>query len=336
VIVAILVVLALAAAAAFVLLRGGSDEAADYPGPGTGSVTVVVVEGDTASAIGASLADADVVRSAGAFVAAATADERSLGIVPGTYRMRLQMSAAGALELMLDPATRIDVVTIPEGTRLDDTLDLIAANTRLKLPALQRAAANVGDLGLPAYAGNPATAEGFLFPAQYDVAPDADAAAFLRSMVQRYVTTTEGIDLVARAEAAGKDPYDVLIVASLVQAEVGPDDYAKAVRVIENRLEMGMRLQIDATVNYALDRSTIDVTIADTETASPYNTYANSGLPPTPINSPGEAAIEAALEPADGDWLYWVTTDIDTGLTKFSTNYEDFLEDKAEFDASRR
>ena len=334
-----LVVVVLIGVVAVVVLAkqfGGASTPKDYPGPGSGSAVVVVKPGDTATAIAKTLAAADVVRTSAAFVAAAGNDSRSRGIVPGTYAMKKQMSADGALALMLDPSARQDVVTIPEGTRLSATLELIAANTRLSLPSLRAAAADVGSLGLPAYAQNPRTAEGFLFPAQYDVAPGDDSAAFLRSMVKRYETTTAGIGLVRRAAAVGRDPYDVLIVASIVQDEVGPADYAKAARVIYNRLERGQRLQLDSTVNYALNRKTAGVTIADTQVASPYNTYLIAGLPPTPINSPGQAAIEAALAPVKGPWLYWVTTNLTTGETKFATTYQEFTRYKAEFDASQR
>jgi UPF0755 protein len=332
-----LVVIGVLIAGVVVLLNlTGDDEASDYPGPGSGSVTVVVKEGDPSSTIARALADAGVVLTSGAFVKAATDDERARGIAPGTYELKKQMTAAGALALMLDPGSRVDVVTIPEGTRVSDTLELIARETRLSLPALRRAADDVDALGLPPYASDAPSAEGFLFPAQYDVGPDEDAADFLRTMVGRYLSTTEGMDLAARARAAGRDPYDVVIVASIVQDEVSPADYAKAVRVIDNRIEDGMRLQLDSTVNYALGRKTANVTIADTQVDSPFNTYRNAGLPPGPINSPGEAAIEAALNPADGDWLYWVTTDLETGLTKFAETYEEFLVYKAEFDASQQ
>lgn len=329
-------VLAVIAGLGIVRATSGDDEPADYPGPGTGSVAVVVSPGDSASVIAATLADADVVRTAGAFVDAANADPRSRGISPGTYRLKQQMSAAGALALMLDPSSRQDVATIPEGTRLDDTLALIAEETRLRLPALEAAADDPASLGLPGYASSASSVEGFLFPSQYDVKPGEDATAFLRGMVDRYRTTTQGIDFAARARALGQDPYDVLIVASIVQDEVAPADYGKAARAIYNRLEQGMRLQLDSTLNYGLDRKTVAVSIADTRIPGPYNTYLNDGLPPTPINSPGKAAIEAALAPVEGDWLYWVTTDLESQTTKFAETYEEFLEYKAEFDASQQ
>jgi UPF0755 protein len=308
----------------------------DYPGPGSGSVEIAVERGDTASAIGRTLESADVVKSVEAFVAAATDDERSRGIKPGTYTMALQMSADGALARMLDPASRVDsVVTLPEGLRLEAALDLIAENTRLSRGELAAAARDLAGIGVPAWGRKGGTAEGFLFPAQYDVGPTQDATALLSDMVDRFDVAATNVDLVAQARAKNISPYEALIVASLIESEVPPADYAKAARVIYNRLNDGMKLQIDATVNYALDRSTTAVSLADLEVDSPYNTYKYAGLPPTPINSPGEAAMRAALNPADGDWLYWVTVNLETGETKFAETSEGFFELKAELDAYR-
>ncbi len=123
-------------------------------------------------------------------------------------------------------------------------------------------------------------------------------------------------------------------MASLVQAEGQPADFAKVSRVIYNRLDQGMKLQLDATVNYALGRSTLKLTNQDITVDSPYNTYKVTGLPPTPINSPGEQALEAALAPAAGDWLYYVTVNPTTGETKFTSSYSEFLKFKAEFQAN--
>ena len=337
ILVVVVVLVLVGAAVAFgVNALKGDDSGGDYPGPGTGSVAVVVANGDSASVIAKTLVGADVVKSSSAFVDAANANPKSRSIAPGTYKLKKQMSGVAALDLMLSPASRQDVVTIPEGTRLSDTLALVAKNTRLTLPALKKAAADPSALGLPSYARSSDSAEGFLFPAQYDVKPNESATEFLRAMVARYTQTADGMRLVARAKAAGRDPYDVIIVASIVQDEVSPADYSKAVRVIDNRLAKNMLLQLDSTLNYGLDRKTVAVSIADTRVPGPYNTYLNKGLPPTPINSPGEAAIEAALNPADGDWLYWVTTDLESQTTKFAETYSEFLEYKSEFDASQR
>ena len=123
-----------------------------------------------------------------------------------------------------------------------------------------------------------------------------------------------------------------MIIASLVQAEGHPNDYGKVSRVIYNRLAAGMPLQLDATVNYVLKKSEINLSPDQIATDSPYNTYKNTGLPPTPINQPGEAAMTAALQPDEGDWLYFVAVNPDTGETKFTSDYNEFLQFKKEFE----
>jgi UPF0755 protein len=117
---------------------------------------------------------------------------------------------------------------------------------------------------------------------------------------------------------------------------VAPVDFGKASRVIDNRLSAGMRLQLDSTVNYAKGSSDLTLSSGDLAVDSPYNTYRVTGLPPTPIGSPSEAALEAALDPDDGEWVYFVTTDPDQGITKFTASYDEFLRFKAEFQATQR
>ncbi len=310
---------------------GGTD---DYPGPGSGEATVVIPPGATLTAMGILLTDAGVVASPEAFVQAATANERAVQIQPGTYSLLLQMPAADAVVALLDPANRVeDKVLIPEGRQVSETVARLAKKTPLTLKALEKALNRPKTLGLPDYAeDNP---EGFLFPATYIVQPDTSAEEQLRAMVKRFDEAAAAVDLEARAELAGLTSYETVIVASLLEAEGRPDTFAKIARVIYNRLDAGMPLQLDATVNYALGRSDIRLSTDDLTVDSPYNTYLYPGLPPAPINSPGEQALEAALAPADGPWLYYVTVDPATGLTKFTDSYAEFLKFKAEFKAGQ-
>ncbi|NDA49557.1 MAG: endolytic transglycosylase MltG [Actinobacteria bacterium] len=148
--------------------------------------------------------------------------------------------------------------------------------------------------------------------------------------VERFDESAQSLDLVARAEEIGRTPYEVLIVASLVQAEVLPEDMRKAAAVVYNRLDDGMPLQFDSTVSYALGITELQLSAEQLETESEYNTYQNTGLPPTPINSPGEAALEAALDPAKAKWLYFVTVNPDTRETKFARDYDRFLKLKSQ------
>jgi UPF0755 protein len=302
----------------------------DYPGPGSGEVVVEVVPGDSSAAIGATLEDADVVASAQAFIDVAAGDDRALGIQPGFYAMLSQMSADGALERLLDPAARVQSeVAVPEGLRVDEIVDRLVDATDVSRRDFERALDRPKALGLPDYAEG--SAEGFLFPATYTFEPDASATQMLSAMVDRYEQAADDVGLVEGAAAAGYTPREALTVASLVQAEVAVRDFGKASRVVANRLELGMTLGFDSTINYALGIS--DLTLVNEQLAveSPYNTYKYAGLPPGPINSPGEAAMRAAIDPPEGSWLYFVAAAPGSDETRFTDDYQQFLIYKDQF-----
>ncbi len=292
-------------------------------------VVVVVESGDSLTAVGEKLVEADVVTSVSAFLAAGELEERAASIGPGVYNLVTGLPPGEAIARMLDPAFRAAPLVLPEGLRLTDTVRLTAEHTGLSEEQLVSALQDGPAIGLPGWALD--RPEGFLFPASYDLLPDASATDVWSLMVKRFDIAADEADLVTRARQLGYTPYEVLTVASLVQAEGAPGDFAKVARVAYNRLERGDRLQFDSTVNYALGTSTLLVTEDMLNVDSPYNTYRVTGLPPTPINSPGQEAIEAALNPADGDWLYFVTVDPRTLETRFTASYEEFLVFKAEF-----
>jgi UPF0755 protein len=295
--------------------------AKDYTGQGTGEISVRVQDGDTLSDIGRTLVEADVIASVGPFVEAAEANAASVGIQPGVYSMRLQMSGQAALDQMLDPAARLlSRVTLPEGLTVERTLARIAEETGRPIEEYQAAAADTVSLGLPAYANG--QLEGFLFPATYDVEPDTAPADVLRQMVARGTEVLSGLGI---AEA---DRLAVVTKASLVQAEAGSvEDMGKVARVLENRISDGMALQLDTTVNYANGKGGITTTADDRANPSLYNTYLHPGLPPGAINNPGEDALRAVLNPTPGDWRFFVVVDPDTGDTRFAAT-------KAEHDAN--
>jgi UPF0755 protein len=339
-----LVVLAVLAAlvggAAFAVLAGMDrlgglfEGAEDYEGGGTGSVVFEVEEGDSSAAIGRRLKAEGVVASVEAFTDAAAADGRSRSIQVGFYELRERMSAQAALEILVDPQNLVQsTVTIPEGLRVEEVLQRLADQTDVPLRQLERAAAQPRRIGLPDYAdGNP---EGYLFPATYAFPPNADATRMLSTMVDRWRQAAEQADLEGRAEELGYTPHELMTIASLVESEVNQDDdRGKVARVIYNRLETdvtGRLLQIDATVNYALGRKLgLALTQEDLQVDSPYNTRRFPGLPPGPIESPGDASIEAAANPPDGDWVYYATVNLDTGETKFTDDYDEFLRYKRE------
>jgi UPF0755 protein len=313
-------------------LFGGGSESNDYVGSGTGSVNVTVSRGESLTQIGNSLQAADVVKSVESFTSAAANNEASSTIGPGNYTMKLQMSGESALLLMLDPASRAaSRLVLPEGLRLEETVALSASATGLPAADFDQVLEDPEVLALPSWAES--RPEGFMFPATYDLVGDENAEAILGALVERFNQSSNSIDLEARAAQAGRSPYEILTVASLLEGEVIPEDFAKVAAVVYNRLEADMLLQFDSTVSFALGLDELELSKDQLETQSPYNTYQVKGLPPTPINSPGESALEAALAPAKGKWLYFVTVNPDTGETKFAKTYEKFLKLKAEYRA---
>lgn len=310
-------------------LVGSLQSAADdYSGTGSGSVIVRIHPGDTASDIAAALAGAGVVKTAAAFRRAANADERSRRLQPGFYQLKRHMSSTEALALMLDPAALVvHRVTVPEGTTARGIVGLLARQAHLPATELAADLARPAGLGLPAYARG--RVEGLLFPATYGFSPGTTGEQALAEMVRRYEQAASDLDLDTRARAVGRTPYQVLIVASIVQGEARlPGDFPKVAAVIYNRLARGMPLQMDSTINYILPERKGNLTLADIKVSSPYNSYLVTGLPPTPIGSPGEVALRAALSPTPGDLLYFVTID-KAGHNAFTNSYPEFLRLKA-------
>ncbi len=302
-------------------------ESNDYPGPGSGSVEVVINSGDSGAQIGETLADAGVVKTAQAFVDTALKNSsKAAGIQPGRYELKKEMSAAGALDLLLNDEARLQVrVTIQEGWRTSQIFERIESLTEVSLEDLEAAAEDTKAIGLPDEAdGN---VEGWLFPATYPFEPDTTAEEMLSAMVEQTVSVLDDLDV------PKKQRETVLNKASIIEKEgYFDDDFAKIARVIENRLDRDMTLGMDSTIAYGLDKSGLDLTRSDLDSDHPYNTRMHTGLPPTPIASPGERAIKAVLDPPAGDWLFFVTTNPDERETKFTDSYDEFLEFKKEYE----
>jgi UPF0755 protein len=343
---AVLVALAVVAGGFYFAVTKGVDwvsdqfsTAEDYPGPGSGSVTFEVDEGDATAEIGRNLKAEGVVASVQAFLDAAAADPDSTGIQVGFYELKKKMAADDALEVLLDPANQVkSTVTVPEGLRVEDVITLLAEHTEWGAAKWKAALADDAALGLPDYAeGNP---EGYLFPATYEIGPKDKPKDILAAMVARWRQAADEAGLEEAAAEQGKTPAELMIIASLVEAEGRGDDMPKIARVIYNRLDgpgdqggTNGLLQIDASVNYGLDQELgVALTTEQLEEDTPYNTYTRAGLPPTPIEAPGDDAIAAAATPADGDWYYYVTVDLATGETKFAETYDEFLGYKDEFE----
>ncbi len=303
---------------------GGDDAVADYPGPGGSEVAIEVPKGAGGGQIAEILDENDVVASASAFAAAAAVDPRSVTIQPGSYRMLEQMSAEQALERMLDPEFRdVNGVTVREGLWKDEVFALLAEQTGNEVSDYEDV--DPAALDLPAAAGG--EMEGYLFPDTYAFDSADTPERQLREMVdlgkQKY--TELGLE--------GEELNEAIIKGSLIQAEGAfSDDLPKIARVIENRLDKDQPLGFDSTVHFIFqERGRAGTTDEQRDSDSPYNTYKVVGLPPGPINSPGTAAIQAAMNPDDGPWLYFVTTNPSTGETKFAVTFEEHNENVAEF-----
>ncbi|HET6816058.1 MAG TPA: endolytic transglycosylase MltG [Mycobacteriales bacterium] len=284
--------------------------ASDYSGPGSGSVTIQVHAGDSLAAIGNTLYKSGVVASVRAFTDAAQANAKSSTIGPGFYSLHKHMKASLAVTMLLDPSSLLQArITIPEGNRMRDIFARVVKNTDITMSALQDAAKDPAALGVPAW-GQGHSLEGFLFPATYDFPPGTTAKQALTAMVTRFNQEAASLNLVAGAKAIGKTPYDVLTLASIIEREGRLDsDFPKIAEVFYNRLRIGMSLGSDATLYYVLPENNGPIRQSQLHLKSPYNTRDNPGLPPTPIASPGALALQAALHPAHGDYLYFVTID---------------------------
>ncbi|MFG2882747.1 endolytic transglycosylase MltG [Streptomyces sp. NPDC048297] len=233
--------------------------------------------------------------------------------------------------LILDghEATKPATLVIPEGWRAGQIYD--AVDKALKLPP-GSTRKSVGKAGLKLPNGAEGNPEGYLFPATYPVAKGATPDSLLRLMVDTANRRFNAAPVAAGAQRSAMNVYQAVTIASIVQAEAGTKaDMGRVARVVLNRLERGMPLQMDSTLNYALNRSTLSTSVNDTQVDNPYNSYQRMGLPPTPIDNPGEEAMHAVLNPAPGDWLYFVT--VKPGDTRFTSDYAQHQRNVADFNA---
>ena len=321
----ILIIVAVAGFYTWDRVGGALGFAPDFPGPGSGEVSFEVHEGDTITAIGRNLQYAGVVKSVDAFKNAARDNPDATKIQVGFYDLKQEMKASDALEVLVNPANLVkNRVLVPEGAKVRDVFASIVAKTEISEAEIEQALKQPAILGLPpAAGGNP---EGWLFPATYDAPPGTTAKALLSQMISKTISTLDTLDAANRAKSLGLSVDQVLTVASIAQKEANRrEDYPKVTRVIYNRLKAGMPLQMDSTITYLSGRKgDVWTTAEERQSDSAYNTYKHTGLPPGPIGSPGEETIEAALNPAAGDWLYFVN-DYDTGGMHFTDSYEEHL-----------
>ncbi|SER46619.1 endolytic transglycosylase MltG [Corynebacterium cystitidis] len=339
-----------------VTTSSGNSVSRDFEGTGNGVEQIIEIpEGSSMSALGPELEELGVVKSDSAFQTAAANNPDSGNIQPGFYRLQKQMSAAAAVEALLNPENQIDLLDIPGGATLSD-ITVVGGDTRFGIYTmisnvtcengsqeqcitageLESAGANAdpGVLGVPTWAlaqveertGDPKRIEGLIAPGQYVVDPNSTAEEILTDLITRSTAKYNDTGIVERAGAIGLTPYELLTAASLVEREAPAGEFDKVARVILNRLNEPMRLEFDSTVNYGLEDVEVATTDEDRARETPWNTYAMDGLPATPIASPSETAIEAMENPADGNWLFFVTIDQD-GTTVFNNTFEEHLND---------
>ncbi len=291
----------------------------DYSGSGNGVEAIVIIQsGDIGGDVAQTLEAAKVTMTFDAVYNYLLAHP-DISFQPGNYRLQERMSAEAAITALQDPANKIiNSVTIPEGTTAPAAYELIASATGLTVEELQAEADKFEEFGVPAKAPS---LEGYLFPATYQFDPGVTAHDALQTLVDEMYVRLDDLGV------EPKDRYRVLILASIIQRESGPnvEDMYKIARVFQNRIEQGIRLESDATVAYGTGNyHTVWTTDAERQDASnKWNTYANDGLPIGPIGLPGQDALEAAINPAEGDWLFFVTVNLKTGKTVFSNNADD-------------
>lgn len=337
-------------------LFGGPKMPSDYTGDGKEDIVVEVHPGDSGSVIAQDLLNKDVIADVGMFIGAASGNAELAAIQPGYYKLRTQIPAATAVQMLTDPKSRVGKLVIPEGKQLDDItaigsgvvnpgiFSLIADASCVELNGTKKclsatdlkAASEEGtleSLNVPDWALKGAGVmgqshrrlEGLIAPGTWNINPSSSPKEILARLVgdsgEQYVKG----GILDAAKVLNISPYEVLIVGSLVQKEAQPADFAKVARVIYNRLGSDYdRLEFDSTVNYPLDRQEVATTDEDRAKETPWNTYAKPGLPATPICSPGAEALKAAEQPEAGDWLYFVTIDSD-GTTLFTSDYQEHL-----------
>lgn len=353
--VVVLLVIVAGLIAGFVVWRSGTEEVPDYAGSGETEVVVRIQGGDGIADIAQTLVTAGVVASAEAFEQQAARDGDVQALRPGYYKVRQNSSAQAAADALVAEENRVGHVRLIPGRQLADVTAVSTDGTQTVVPGYisdiaaaacvplngQQNCFTADDLWQVATTADPATLgvvewgadgvraspeprkrlEGMIMPGDFDIPPGSTPEQALKAVVSASAAMWNGTDIIADSARLGITPYQTAIIASIVEREGITADMPKVARVVYNRLAAGMKLEMDSTVNYALDRASIATSADDRANPSPWNTYFAPGLPPTPITSPGPAAIGAALDPAAGSWMFFVKLD-DTGASCFSITVE--------------
>lgn len=324
------VVFAVALVGIFLVARSGPSVAPDFPTnmliSDQSEVVIDIPNGSSGSEIAQLLFDNDVIKSSEAFFRVAVGDKRSEKIAPGNHRVSQNISAQQALEQLLDADRIPNLIKIFEGGWKSEVVTALV-DYGFAQAEISKALEVVI---LPKGFKNP---EGLLFPAQYTFAKGTTALQAVQAMVDRFMAEPSAQKILLGEKEF--NPLQLLTIASIIQAEGRPQDFAQVSRVIRNRISVGMPLQMDSTVHFVMKiRGEIFLSSKSTALDSAYNTYRKYGLPPGPIGSPGAAAMTAALNPAVGDWLYFVT--VAPGDTRFTKSFDEFNTWKALYVKNRK
>jgi len=308
-----------------------------FAGDGGADVVVAIPKGASVSDVGDLLAEKEVVGSSFFFKLRSRLEGKDDQLNSGRITLKRDMSYAAALDTLTQPAKaapKRTKLTLPEGLsreELADTVEEAGVEGDYVTATKRSGTLNPRKLGAP----RDATLEGFLFPATYDLKPKDDVNDLVTQQLTALQRNLATVDL-KRARRKNLTPYDVLIIASMIEREAGiAKDRPLISAVIYNRLEQGIPLGIDATLRYELKNWTDPLKVSELEADTPYNTRTNSGLPPTPIGNPGLASIKAAAKPANADFLYFVVKPCGDGASTFSETAAEHDEAVAAYNAKR-
>jgi UPF0755 protein len=299
------------------IIKSGPNAAADFDcssDPGQRTASIDVAAGETGLQIARELFEKDVIASSEVFFRLAVADPKAALIAPGVHMIDTQICAKTALDQLLDSKRIAGLIAVSEGAWISEIKKLFT-NAGYPQGEIKEAFAS-------AVIPKPFTElEGLLFPAQYSFAQGTTADVALNEMISRGLAEVVKVGFLS--DQSKYSPQQLLIIASIIQAEGGDGDFTRVSRVIHNRLKIGMPLQMDSTVHFVMEsRGNIFLSTKSTLINSPYNTYKKYGLPPGPIGNPGFNAMKAALSPAAGDWLYFIT--VAPQDTRFTSSLEEF------------
>ena len=303
----------------FLRLQSSDDFSDKSAGP---EIEFSIQDGELGSSIAQNLESKGVIKSSKRFIEEFNKDPKAQGISAGSHSIQTKISVKTAIAQLLDPKRLNNVLIVKEGSTFADVLRLLKSNDHISRVETSYASID------PVYPNTRKSLEGSLFPARYSFEENTTVANALQTMVTKAETEYTKLGL---NDGLGKyKAFELLTIASMVQIEGDPTNFSKVARVIYNRLEIGMALQLNATIQYATNsRGKIMLSNRATKINSPFNTYRFAGLPPTPIANPSKDAIVATLKPAVGDWLYFIT--VAPGDTRFTKNFVEFSNWNTEF-----